>query len=214
MRQALVLVVLFVPSLVWGQWAPASPNAVSRWEVGIFAGYSFGGEVGGVLPEDTSQTYKISLENGAAFGLELGIPVGADSHVQLWVSRQTTDMEGSQQAPDGGSILGDMKVTHMQVMWVRSWRSPRGPSYYSGIGAGLTQLEPDLAGVSGESNLSLGIAFGGKYFMGRNTALRLDARYIVADTDDEVLHESGDVMFRYRDQFSQAQVSLGVLFLW
>ncbi len=216
MRTVLTLIVLLAPALSSAQWIPTGSGAVTRWELTVFGGYRWDGSFDLVETEGASPVLTASLEHDTVWGLALGAPIGADYHLELYTTRQSTLMKGR---TNGGAIVVAEKiavdVTHLAL--VRTWRQRAALTSHLGFGAGITQLDPAIDGFDRENRVSLSLLGGLKYDLLEHLAARLDGRLLWTVDDDALERTASGVDFPAAldpGRLLQYEVTLGLAARW
>ena len=152
---------------------PAAAQDDGRWEIGAFAGSSYGTRI----YQDPGTD--IAIGRGTAYGLRGAYSIDRRFSLELTLSRATPRLEASD--PTTGASLAPsapVGVTTWEVNGLYGFGAGRMRGYM-GLGAGAMTLHPDLPGVAGtaETGFVANVAIGGKLYLGERLALRVDGRY-------------------------------------
>lgn len=153
--------------------SPATAQDTGRWEVGAFAGGSFGTRI--YLDETTD----IAIGKSAAFGLRGAFSIDRSFSLELTLSRATPSLHAID--PTTGASLAPsapVDVTTYEVNGLYGFGKGRTRGYM-GLGVGAVTLHPFVPGVATEADtrFTANVALGGKLYLNDRLALRLDARY-------------------------------------
>ncbi len=152
---------------------PAAAQDSGRWEVGAFAGSSFGTRI--FLDESTD----ISIGRDTAYGLRGAWSIDRSFSLELTLSRARSHLDALD--PATGSPLApsapiDVNTYEVDGLYGFGKGRVRG---YMGLGAGAMTLHPFVPGVATEADTRFvaNVAIGGKLYLGERFALRVDGRY-------------------------------------
>jgi opacity protein-like surface antigen len=189
-----------------------------RLEITPTLGYRWGGHLGAndtaLLDVDTD------LEGGASYGLMFDVPLSRHFQVELLADHQEAELRrGKLFAPDFPGI--DLDVDYYQIGLLWEWHPPRVRPYVV-LAVGVTDLDPGVSGVSGETRFSASLGGGVKVPVTDRVGVRLEFRAFGTDTsdwgcrwgcDDDWWHGCDGGGCDWADNgLSQASIRLGVTF--
>jgi hypothetical protein len=180
--------------------------------------YRFEGSVETDLADDLVAD-DAEVEEGAAFGLTVSIPVGDWFEVEFLARSQDTEL-----AFDGGLFgrpteVGDLTIQHYHVGAAIAWGSGQVEPFVA-ASVGLARLDLDLPGTESEEKLSASFAGGAKIMFSRRVGVRLEGRWFWTNLEDDDHDEDhcrddrfdDDDCFRYNDDgIYQGEASVGLL---
>ena len=174
LRKALTLALpmMLLPGLAFAQ----------RFEVTPFVGYRFGGEI----ENADFQEERFDFEDDNSLGLILDIAVNENAFVEILVSAQETTLQDDR-GFFGDQPLFEIDVNYLHIGGLYQWKIREGVKPFVVATLGVTDFEPQAAGLSGESFFSMGIGGGVKLMLAKNIGFRFEARgySTVLDADDE-----------------------------
>ncbi|MHB8799599.1 MAG: DUF3943 domain-containing protein [Thermoanaerobaculia bacterium] len=186
---------------------PATGQDAGRWEVGAFAGGSFG-----------TRTFRderadVSIGRAAAYGLRGAYSIDRSFSLELTLSHAAARLEAIDPAtgfPLTRAVPIDVNTYEVNGLYGFGKGRARG---YMGLGAGAMTLHPFVPGVAtkAETRFVANVAIGGKVYLGERIAFRLDARYRwrVARAGTVVCGELGCYDLT-NDLYSSAEVTAGL----
>lgn len=188
---------------------PAAAQDTGRWEIGAFAGSSFGTRI----YQDPGT--EVAIGRGTAYGLRGAYSIDRRFSLELTLSRANPRLEASDpatEAPLGPSA--PIGVTTYEVNGLYGFGAGRMRGYM-GLGAGAMTLHPDAPGVAGtaETGFVANVAVGGKLYLGERLALRVDGRYrwrSASPATDTVVCGSLGCYGSSSDLYSSAEVTGGL----
>jgi hypothetical protein len=181
--------------------------AVAGVEITPFAGLRFGGGF-----EDTNTGTSISLNDSGSYGLVVDFDISPDQQIEVYLSRQSTTLTA-----DGtftGDPLFDLSVEYYHVggLYLIEVESDRVRPFVSGS-FGLTRLNPQGDDLSTETQLSLALGGGAKFFITEHLGLRLDARgiFTALNSNGAVFCSGGCAISVQSSGFIQGELNAGVV---
>jgi hypothetical protein len=164
----------------------AAPAAWSEeqpvFQTALHGGYRAGGSL-----EDADTAADRDFEDGSSFALalELRYAKGDDRYYQLWYSRQGSEVE------DGVNVY-DVDIEYLHVGGTLPFSGYERAQPYFAAGLGATRFSSSAAGADDRTHFSGSMAFGLAVPLGRNVALRFEARgYLtLVDTDTAIFCKS------------------------
>jgi hypothetical protein len=204
-----VLLVFLIGAAAGASAAEPRNNAFTA-----YAAYRDGGDFTDVT---TGNTVPIEAYGAWAVSLDWGIDAG--SQLQLFVSRQSSQVDArqaTQPAPPAAPLPAKfpIAVTYLHLGGTVSLDKKIGQGAYVSGGIGATLFEPDLAGLANELRASGSLALGYQLPLGERLALRFEARgYVTLINSDSALFCSGGCVISIKgDILTQGEVMLGVSF--
>ena len=177
LRKALtvVLPMMLLPGLAFAQ----------RFELTPFAGYRFGGEIEN--PDFELNEERFDFEDNDSQGLILDVAVNERLFVELLFSAQETILQDDR-GFFGDQPLFEIDVTYLHIGALYQWEIREGVKPFVVGTLGVTDFEPQVGDLSGESFFSVGIGGGIKLMLAKNVGFRFEARgySTILDADDEL----------------------------
>jgi hypothetical protein len=208
-------VVLFIVLL----GAAAGGNAAQPGRDGAFtlyAGYRDGGSFTDVT---TGSKLPIEASGIGAVSLDLALNPNAGTQLQIYVSRQSSQVDARQatQPPPPAAPLPAkfaMSVTYAHIGGAAFLGRKIGQGVYLAGGMGATLFEPDLQGLANELRPSISLGIGYQLPLGERVALRFEARgYATLVNSSSALFCSGGCVVSIKgDTVTQGDVLLGLTF--
>lgn len=163
-RAARVLLLLALAA--GGTIAQAQEHAVT-----LYGGYRDGGRF-----TDAASGNTLRVDGAKALAISLDMPLDANRQLQLFLSRQSSDLGIEQAAltPLGSKL--PLTVTYLHIGGNYFFEGPVGKGPYVVGGLGVTFFEPSGDGFGNELRPSLNLGFGYQFLLGARLALRLEAR--------------------------------------
>ncbi len=153
----------------------AQADELPLFQAAIHGGYRMGGSL-----EDMDTGEDADLEDGSSFALalELRFGKGDDRFYQLWYSQQGTEVSD-------GLETHDVDIEYLHVGGTLPFGGYEHAQPYFAAGLGATRFTSSSPGADDRTNFSGSMAFGLEVPLGKNAAIRLEARgYLtVVDTD-------------------------------
>jgi len=147
-------------------------RAQSAMESGVtlYGGYRMGGGL-----TDTTTGASVNVKDAASYALALDIGIEAQKQVQLFYSRQKTELTS------GGFLAAVAKLPltmeYYHIGGTYFWEpGSRGTGGYVVGGIGATVARPDYAGLNSEAKPSINLGFGYMLPLGDRLGLRFEAR--------------------------------------
>ena len=154
-----------------GLLCPAIAGAVDI-EISPLLGYRFGGQ----FHEETTDQ-DVDLKEAAAYGLAVDVEYAPDKMVEVFYSRQSTDIEDTD---------FDVDVEYFQIGGVAEFTQDNYTPYAVGT-VGATRFSPD-GDFDSETRFSLTMGGGVKWFFNEHWAARVEGRayFTIFDSDAQV----------------------------
>lgn len=200
--------------------APASAQPYGppdhSFEITPYAAYRFGGEFDNVdFDDDFFDLIDIQVEDGGAVGVIFDARLGGNWFLELWASRQDTELteSGGFFIPPEG--LFDLTVDYYHVGVLYEWRPGQAHPFIAGS-IGATSFQPDLAGLDDLVRPSLSLGGGVKVMFSDNVGLRLEGRLIstlIDQDNDEFCGRRRRVCYDFDDDvyFYQGEARVGLV---
>lgn len=205
---ALSLLLAFAASAGAAQ-PPARDSSFS-----VYAAYRDGGSF-----EDVVSGSKLPIEASAAYALsvEWGLDPRAGTQLQIYVSRQSSDVDARTATPVPGNPLPPkfpLTVTYAHIGGTAFLDRRIGEGVYLAGGIGATLFEPDLPGFANELRPSLSLGIGYLLPFGERLALRFEARgYATLVNSSSALFCSGGCVVSIKgNTVTQGEVQVGLAF--
>lgn len=182
---------------------PAIAGAVDV-EISPAIGYRFGGQ----FTDDTTGQ-DVDVKEAASFGLAVDVEYAPDRMIEVFYSRQSTEIE------DVSPAL-DLDVEYFQIGGVAEYSQENYTPYAVGT-LGATRFSPD-GGLDSETRFSLTFGGGVKWFLNESWAIKAEGRAFITifDSDAEVFCvSSGGATCLFRASGSlvwQLEANVGVTF--
>lgn len=151
----------------------ATAQDTGRWEVGAFAGGSFGTRI------FEERSAELSIGTCGAYGMRGAWSIDRRYSLELTLSHASSRLEASDPAtgvPLAPPIPVDVNTAEVDFLYGFGAGRARA---YMGLGAGAMTLHPRVPGVptKADTRFVANAALGGKLYLDERFALRLDARY-------------------------------------
>ena len=181
-----------------------NPDAV---ELTVFAGYRWGGTV--FASDAFAFNDELQVEASPSFGADLAIPLGRSGmKLDLFASHQSSQLETGGGLFDPDNDIADFDVTYFHAGLQIPFAQSRNAVPYAVFGAGVANLDPQIAGLSDETRFSLSGGLGVKVPLSRALSLRLEGRgYYTALEDDT---DCAICDYFVDENFYQGEVSAGL----
>ena len=190
---------------------PGKDNAFT-----VYAAYRDGGSF-----TDISTGSRLPIEASAAWAasLDLSLDPRAGTQLQIFVSRQKSDVDArqaTQPMPPAAPLPAKfpMTVTYAHIGGTAFLDKKIGQGTYLAGGIGATLFEPDLEGLANELRPSISLAIGYQLPLGERLALRFEARgYATLVNSNSALFCSGGCVISVKgNTVTQGDVQLGLSF--
>lgn len=180
----LFLLLLCVPVSLLAQdpdWRNRRPSrdrygyADNMFELTPFIGYRYGGSINA----DQTDLFNtdVSVASHMNYGGTFGIPIANGWKVELSVDRQDTNFtEGGDTLFNPRGNIAGFHITYFQGGLQIPFSVSRNATPYFVIGAGVANLDPDVAGVSADTRFAAHAGIGIKVPIDRNMGFRLEEK--------------------------------------
>jgi hypothetical protein len=180
MRKLLLAVVLLLaPLSLFAQsydddrarsWAQSDPTV----EINPFFGLRWGGTL---LGEDTGLYEDVDIDNSEDYGINVAFPLGRTPlKLELMVNRQSSELVSGRGLFDPQGAIADIDVTYYHAGVLIPFGTSPTVTPYGIISAGVTNLDPQINGLTDENRFSASAGFGLKVPFTRNFGVRVEAR--------------------------------------
>lgn len=175
-------------------------------EVAPFVGHRYGGSF-----EDANTLSGFELADATSFGLLLDFDQEPDKQIEVFLSRQDTQLTTS--GTFTGNPLFDLSIDYYHIggLYLLPADGPMLP-FVSGT-FGLTRMVPKRADLTTENRLSLSLGGGAKFFFSRNAGVRFDVRaiYTMLNADTSVFCSGGCTIKVRSNGFVQIEAGAALL---
>jgi hypothetical protein len=183
----------------------------------LYAGYRDGGSFTDIT---TGSKLPIEASGIGAVSLDLALNPKAGTQLQIYVSRQSSQVDArqaTQPSPSAAAPLPakfPLSVTYAHVGGTAFLERKIGQGVYLVGGLGATLFEPDLQGLANELRPSISLGIGYQLPLGEGVALRFEARgYATLVNSNSALFCSGGCVVSIKgDTVTQGEVLLGLTF--
>ncbi len=183
-----------------------------RFEISPFAGGRIGGGFD-VEDEATGEERAVDLDNGASFGIDLGLYAHENGLYELLYSRQSTGLDARDPALDGV----DVRIDYLHVGGTALFPQDRWFVPYLSLTVGATFLEPTEGRYDSETKLSGSLGGGFRFPVSERLQVVLGLRgYLtLVDSDTKLFcvsgpEEAGCLIKSSGSTFFQAEGQLGI----
>lgn len=153
-----------------------------------FAAYRFGGEFDSVdFDDDFFDLIDLEVDDGAALGVTVDVRLVGGLFLELWASRQETELVENEGLFLPTEALFDVEVDYYHAGLLYEW-SPGQVHPFFALSAGATRFSPDSPGLDDLTRPSFSLGGGVKVMFSEAVGLRLEGRLIstwVEEDDDE-----------------------------
>lgn len=157
-------------------------------QISAFGAYRLGGEFDGVdFDDDVFDLIDLEVDDGGGYGVALDARLTGGLFLELWVSRQETELSESEGLFVPTEALFDLEVDYYHAGLLYEWRPGQAHPFFA-VSVGATRFAPDAPGLDDLVRPSLSIGGGAKVMFSDNVGLRLEGRLIttlVEEDDDE-----------------------------
>lgn len=194
--------------LVLGLLAATAPAVADGLELTPFVAY----RGGGTLDASLSSQFRddLDVEDGEAYGVTLGIPLGRSFQLELLASRQDSQLEVDRGIFDPERAVADVTVDYYHVGMLWQWPAGDVVPFFV-LSGGITSLEPDFLSSDDETRPSLSMGGGVKVFVNDHLGFRFEGRGFFTDLEE---NDRDDRCCRYDDDdddFTQGEARVGVI---
>ena len=179
----------------------------------LYAAYRDGGSF-----TDVNSGSELRIEASGAASLSLDWRLDASRQLQLFLSRQSSQMGTGQATPvPPGSVVPTkfpLRVTYLHLGGTSFLEGRIGQGVYLVGGLGATLFEPGVDGFENELRPSINLGIGYQLPLGESVALRFEARgyATLVNSDSGVFCSGGCVIAIKGDTVTQGDVQIGLSF--
>lgn len=205
-RLVFALLLLILPTTVFAQYGGGdryrryySPQ--NKFELTPFVGYRWGG----TIYSDTTDLFgeDVDVASNGNYGVNFGIPMGnTPLKLELMVNRQDSHLETA----GGGLFTPNDRVANMHITYYHAglqvpFSESRNAVPYAIISAGVSNLKPDIVGVSADNRFSASAGVGVKIPINPNFGIRLEGRGYFTSLDNGNGDRCGNYPYRCYDNY-------------
>jgi hypothetical protein len=209
-----VLLLVLLLGIAAGSHAAQPPGRDDAFTV--YAAYRDGGSFTDIT---SGNSLPIEASGAWAASLDLGLDPRAGTQLQIFVSRQKSDVDArqaTQPMPPAAPLPAKvpLTVTYAHIGGTAFLDRKIGQGVYLTGGIGATLFEPDLEGLANELRPSVSLALGYQLPLGERVALRFEARgYATLVNSDSALFCSGGCVISIKGEtLTQGEVQVGLSF--
>lgn len=161
--------------------------AEKSFQLTPFAGYRFGGEFDNVDFDDFFfDVTDVEVDDGGSFGVIFDARLTGGLFLELWASRQDSELTASDGLFLPAEALFDLEVDYYHVGLLYEWTPGQAHPFFA-VSVGATRFAPDEAGLDDLIRPSLSLGGGAKVMFSEAVGLRLEGRLISTwvEEDDE-----------------------------
>ena len=179
---------------------------VQAVEVTPFVGQRYGGSFEG---SNTGANFDVA--DATAFGLALDFDLEPAKQIEVFLSRQNTNLTTS--GSFTGNPLFDLTIDYYHIGGLYMFRVVDSIRPFVSGTLGLTRMAPDRADLTTENRLSLSLGGGVKIFFNKQLGLRFDASgiYTMLNSDLAVFCSGGCTIKVKGRGFVQTEVSAALM---
>ena len=203
MRHTTPSLALLTGLLLLGAWPAAAQTAVT-----VFGGY----RGGGTFQQTASPNATLELKSAAAASVSLDWVIDASRQVEVFASRQATEIPAS--VSGTVSPVVPLTVSYLHLGGTNFFEGTVGRGPYVVGGLGITYLAPGLPGLSAEVRPSMNVGLGYQLPLASSLALRFEVRgYITLVNSSANLFCSGGCVLSIKgDGLTQGEAMLGLAY--
>ena len=177
-------------------------------EITPFAGYTWGGE----FQEATTGT-KLEVNENGSYGIMLDIKQTEDTQIELYYSRQSTELQSKKSGSYVGTPLFDLDIDYIHIGGTASMGEGKVKPFAVGT-LGVTRMSPQGVDLDSATKFSLSLGGGVKIPITDHFGLRLEGRWLGTffDGSGQAFCTSGQCLIKIQgDVFSQFVANAGVI---
>jgi hypothetical protein len=184
----------------------AFSSAAQAVEIAPFTGHRYGGSF-----EDANTLSGFELADATSFGLLLDFDSGPDQQIEVFLSRQDTQLTTA--GTFTGNPLFDLSIDYYHIggLYLLPADGLMHP-FVSGT-IGMTRMVPKRSDLTTENRLSLSLGGGAKFFFTKSVGLRVDVRaiYTMLNADTAVFCSGGCTIRVRSNGFVQTEAGAALL---
>ena len=190
--------------------AAAAPGYVfaSDFEITPFAGYTWGGEF-----TDATTGNKLTVNENSSYGVMLDFKQTDESQIELYFSRQATQLQSNASGFYAGTPLFDLNIDYYHIGGTALMGEGKLRPFVVGT-IGATYMDPKGAGLDSVTKFSLSLGGGAKILFTDHIGLRLEGRWFGTffDGSGQAFCSSGQCLIKVQgDVFSQFVANAGII---
>lgn len=216
-KTVLFLLLLCVPISAFAQtegWRNRRPSRDrytndNMFELTPFLGYRYGGTIFANQTDIFNQD--VNVASHMNYGLNFGIPIANGWKIELSVDRQDTQFTagGGGLFSPSGDIAG-FHVTYFQGGVQIPFAVTRNATPYFVVGAGVANLNPDIAGVSADTRFAAHAGIGVKIPIDRNMGVRIEEKGFFTSLNNS--NTCTHCYYTYNHDLFQGETNFGMYF--
>jgi len=186
----------------------ANTGLCQHWEITPLVGYGVEGEF---EERDSGETFELSDDAVNALAVNYTSAPDDGAQLEVYVSRQETQMAGNNLLVPGSRF--DLDVDYYHVGGMLEWGNKSFKPFFVGT-VGATYLNPDPSAYDSLTHPSLGLGGGVKLFPVRNIGVRLEGRVFTTfvESDSAIVNDSTGLRIYVRgDVFFQLHFNAGLI---
>jgi hypothetical protein len=184
------------------------------FEITPFAGYRIGGEFDSVDYDDFFfDLIDVEVDDGAALGVVFDARLAGGLFLELWASRQDTELSASEGLFLPAEALFDLDLDYYHVGLLYEWTPGHVRPFIAGS-IGATHFAPKAVGLDDLTRPSLSFGGGAKVMFNETVGLRLEGRLVttwVEENDDEFCNRRVCYDFDEDVYFYQGEARAGLV---
>lgn len=189
------------------------PAQAGQFEVTPFAGYTGGGNF-----TNAATGQSLSLDETASYGILLGFRQAPDpkqpgtSWIELYLSRQQTQLRAGQGLFGGNPVL-DLDIEYYHLGGTYGQAEGKVQPFVAG-GFGATRMVPQQYGLSAETQFSLNLGGGVKWYLTERVGLRFEGRWFatLVSSSGGIFCSNGACLVTVQgDAFTQFTANAGLI---
>lgn len=189
MRTLAVIALLAAAAPAGAQtYGPGYGPPATSFEITPFAAYRFGGEFDSVdFDDNLFDLIQLEVDDGAALGVVFDARLAGGLFLELWASRQDTELTQNEGIFLPTEALFDLEVDYYHAGLLYEWRPGQVHPFFA-ASVGATRFRPDAPGLDDLTRPSFSLGGGVKVMFSESVGLRLEGRLIstwVEEDDDD-----------------------------
>ena len=185
---------------------PAVSSSAQAVEIAPFTGHRYGGGF-----EDTYTSANLEIADNASFGLLLDYDSEPDKQIEVFLSRQNTQLLTA--GTFTGNPLFDLTIDYYHIGGL--YMLPEGEHVHPFVLGtfGITRMEPKRPDLTTETHMSISLGVGAKYFFSKSVGLRFDVRgiYTALNADTSVFCSGGCAIKVISSGFVQTEIGAALM---
>lgn len=188
--------------------------AAAQTALTVYGGY----RGGGAFQQTASPNTAVELKSSGAASLSLDWVIDANRQVQLFASRQASEMPASSSASGSASGTASpavpLTMSYLHLGGTNFFEGGVGRGAYVVGGLGMTVMTPGLAGLSTEVRPSMNVGLGYQLPLAASLALRFEVRgyFTLINSNTNLFCSGGCVLSIKGDSLTQGEAMLGLAY--